>query len=84
MRAGGKSVAWRRDDVDMYAFHCTVPDGADTLEINLDLLAASRGGFGTSTSRIGVIRWNEVLLYPKGKPIEAIEFQASLTVPTGW
>jgi predicted metalloprotease with PDZ domain len=84
MRAGGKSVAWRRDDVDMYAFHCTVPDGADTLEVNLDLLAAGRGGFGTTTSRIGVIRWNEVLLYPKGKPIEAIEVQASLTVPPGW
>jgi predicted metalloprotease with PDZ domain len=84
MQAGGKAVPWRRDDVDMYAFHCTVPEGSATLEVSLDLLAASRGGFGTSTSHIGVIRWNEILLYPKGKPIEAIDFQASLKVPAGW
>ena len=28
MQAGGKDVSWRRDDVDMYAFHCTVPGGS--------------------------------------------------------
>jgi predicted metalloprotease with PDZ domain len=84
LRAGGKAVPWRRDDVDVYAFHCTVPDGADALEVALDLLAAGRGGFGTTTQHIAVVRWNEVLLYPKGKPIQAIDFQASLKLPDGW
>ena len=28
MHVDGKDVPWRRDDVDMYAFHCTVPEGA--------------------------------------------------------
>lgn len=27
MEAGGKAVLWQRDDVDMYAFHLTVPEG---------------------------------------------------------
>jgi predicted metalloprotease with PDZ domain len=84
MQAGGHAVPWRRDDIDMYAFHCTVPDGAHTLEIALDLLAAGRGGFGTTTQNIAVVRWNEVLLYPKGRPIGAIDFEASLRLPAGW
>src|SRR4051794_5581847 len=29
IRAGGRTVPWRRDDLDLYAFHVTVPDGAD-------------------------------------------------------
>jgi predicted metalloprotease with PDZ domain len=84
MQAGGKEVTWRRDDVDMYAFHCTVPQGAQTLDVALDLLAAGRGGFGDQTENITVIRWNQFLVYPKGKPIDAIDFKASLKVPTGW
>jgi predicted metalloprotease with PDZ domain len=83
-RANGMAVPWKRDDIDMYAFHFNVPEGADTLEVSLDLLAASRGGFGTTTDQIAAVRWNEVLLYPKGKPIEAIDFLASLKLPDGW
>ncbi len=84
MHTGGQEVPWRRDDVDMYAFHCTVPEGARTLEVALDLLAAGRGGFGDATQNIAVLRWNQVVLYPKGKPIDSIDFQASVKIPTGW
>src|SRR5689334_750248 len=27
--AKGKPVVWKRDGVDLYSFHCTVPEGAD-------------------------------------------------------
>src|SRR5690348_13639252 len=27
LSAGGKAIAWRRDDVEMFAFHCEVPAG---------------------------------------------------------
>jgi predicted metalloprotease with PDZ domain len=84
MQAAGKTIPWKRDDTDMYAFHCTVPEGAAQLEVTLDWLAASRGGFGTATDHIAVIRWNHFLLYPKGKPISEIDYQASLKVPAGW
>src|ERR1700730_3567083 len=38
LSAAGKTVAWRRDDVDMYAFHLEVPAGATALDVMLDFL----------------------------------------------
>src|SRR3989441_9907142 len=47
--AAGKPLPWRRDDVDMYAFHCQVPAGASSLEVNLDYLSpVSTGSFSAS------------------------------------
>ena len=43
MRAAGKPISWRRDDVDMYAFHCTIPDGADPTKV--EPAPAGRPGF---------------------------------------
>src|SRR5258708_10833302 len=37
--AGGKTTPWRRDDVDMYAFHLEIPAGAKELEVALDFLS---------------------------------------------
>ncbi len=51
--ADGKEIAWRRDDVDMYAFHLNVPQGINSLDAKLDFLAtAAASGFsaGASTS----------------------------------
>jgi predicted metalloprotease with PDZ domain len=84
IKASSKDVPWRRDDIDMYAFHCTVPEGVGTLDVALDLLAAGRGGFGNATQNIAVLRWNQVALYPKGKSIDSVDFQASVKVPAGW
>src|SRR5678815_4535774 len=33
LNAGGKSIAWRRDDVEMFAFHCDIPAGVDVLAV---------------------------------------------------
>ncbi len=43
--AGGKTLVWKRDPVDMYAFHLDVPAGASGVEVALDFLApaATRG-----------------------------------------
>src|SRR6202012_1345205 len=32
----GQPIPWRRDLVDLYAFHCEIPAGASHLEIDLD------------------------------------------------
>ena len=37
--AGGRTVAWRRDDVNMYAFHINVPQGAASLDIAFDYVS---------------------------------------------
>ena len=36
LSANGKPVAWRRDDVEMFAFHCEVPQGVAELEVSFD------------------------------------------------
>jgi hypothetical protein len=38
-RVDGKEIEWRRDDVDMFAFHCQVPAGTSELEVSLDYVS---------------------------------------------
>jgi hypothetical protein len=70
MTAAGKTVPWRRDDVDMYAFHLDVPAAQSALEVAPDfLLPAGTESFSSaasSTANLAVLSWNQVLLYPEG------------------
>jgi predicted metalloprotease with PDZ domain len=88
IRAAGAAVPWTRDDVDVYAIHCRVPDGAGAVEVSLDLLASPlTSGYSagaTTTPRVGVINWNQFLLYPAGRSVRDIECRASLVLPDGW
>jgi predicted metalloprotease with PDZ domain len=88
MSAGGKEVAWRRDDVDMYAFHLDVPQGAEMLEVSLDYLSPpeTSGSHDRSdaTAKIAVLNWYLVTLYPQGVKTDDLTYQASLQLPTGW
>src|SRR5215471_21341862 len=36
--ADGKAIEWKRDDVEMYAFHLTVPPGVTSLDVKLEFL----------------------------------------------
>lgn len=86
--AGGQTLPWRRDPVDMYAFHLTIPAGASAVEAQLDYLAPVAGGNFTAgssnTSNLAVLSWHTVLLYPKGFPGEQLTYQAGLRLPVGW
>lgn len=86
--ANGAPVEWRRDELDMFAFHVTVPPGATSLEADLDYLAYPGGAIfsaGSSVSpKLAVMSWNTVLLYPAGAPSDAIQFEPSLRIPAGW
>lgn len=88
LTADGKSLSWRRDLVDMYAIHITVPQGARTLDATFDFLSPTSGGsFGGSVSATPVIvdlEWNQVLLYPSGYASKNIMFDASVRLPSGW
>src|SRR5437870_12359784 len=88
IQAGGRPIAWKRDDVDLYAFHCTVPDGIDAIEVTLDYLGgAIREGYSASasmTARLAVLNWHLVLVYPKGAPVRDQRVRARLTLPQGW
>jgi predicted metalloprotease with PDZ domain len=86
--ANGQQLAWVRDDVNMFAFHVTVPDGVSTLNVKLDFLAtAAASGFsaGASTSaNLAMLSWNEVILYPAGILPSKIEVQPAVKLPAGW
>lgn len=88
MTASGKPLAWRRDDVDMYAFHVDVPQGVSSIEVELEYLGpVKEQGFSaaaSATEELAVISWNQLLLYPKGYPSSELTFAASLHLPSGW
>ena len=86
--AGGKTIPWRRDDVDMYAFHLEVPAGVREIEVALDFLSPTfAGGFtagASTTSHLAIVTWNQLLLYPEGSNISDVTFKANLSLPAGW
>ena len=87
MEAGGRSLSWQRDAVDMYEFHVSVPAGIDTLDVSLDALTSqdSAGGGGpAASSDLLDLNWNAVVLYPKGTRSDDVSFMPSVTLPGGW
>ena len=86
--ANGQSIPWKRDDVNMYAFHVTVPAGAASLNITFDFISAPESpGFssgGSTTTELAVLNWNQLLLYPQGATPNQLRYQANLKVPNSW
>lgn len=86
--AHGQNVPWRRDSINMFAFHLDVPAGVTTLEAKADFLAtAAASGFsaGASTSpNLCLLSWNEVLLYPANERASQVSFEPSVKLPEGW
>jgi predicted metalloprotease with PDZ domain len=87
-RAGGKEIVWRRDDVDMFAFHCQVPAGVSELEVSLDYVSPIGPTPGrenpSATAQLALLNWYTVLLYPQGAKSDDLTYIASLQIPTGW
>ena len=88
MTADGLPIVWRRDDVDMFAFHLEVPAGATNVEVALDFLLTSGSGRfsagGSVTPQLLDLNWNQLLLYPQGAKADEIQFTATLRLPEGW
>jgi predicted metalloprotease with PDZ domain len=76
--ANGQTLPWRRDDLDLYQFHLTVPAGVSTLHAHLDCI--SQG----ATQNQAVLEWERLLLYPAAVPVRQIAIQPSVIVPAGW
>jgi predicted metalloprotease with PDZ domain len=82
--ANGKRIPWRRDPVDMYAFHVELPPDAKSLEVNFDYLAAQDPKRSRIDSKFADVTWNSVLLYPAGYFSRDIKFETTLHLPEGW
>ena len=77
--ANGQTLAWRRDDVDLYQFHLTIPQGVSTLHAHLDCIVTDR-----VSQKLAAMEWEALMLYPANTPVRDIPIQPSVKVPPGW
>jgi predicted metalloprotease with PDZ domain len=77
--AGGKRIAWHRDEVDMFTFHLTVPTNADRIEIRFEFPADDR-----VTPCLMGLEWNDAALYQAGYPTRVQMYQPTLVIPADW
>jgi predicted metalloprotease with PDZ domain len=88
VHAGDRELPWRRDDVNLYAFHIDVPQGVSKLDIHVDFLAVPGSTVSSddgSTSGVqATMEWEEVLLYPAGVPVSDIPVVPSVKLPADW
>ena len=84
--ANGKPVEWKRDPVDVFAFHLTVPVGAALLNIEFQHLSpvSPASGRVVMTQEIIGLQWDTVLLYPAGYFVSGIQTRVSAKLPSGW
>ena len=77
--AGGKRIAWHRDEVDMFTFHLTVPADVDRIDVRFQFPADDR-----ITPQLMGLAWNAVALYYAGYPTKTQIYQPTLVIPADW
>jgi predicted metalloprotease with PDZ domain len=84
--ANGKVLPWRRDPVDVFAFHIDVPAGVKTIEAAFQFLSATQANQGriVATDTMISLQPNSVSLYPAGYYTRQIPIQMTVTYPDGW
>ncbi len=84
--ANGQKLDWIRDDVDVYAFHLTVPEGVSEITAKFQFVSAtssSQGRIVMAPSMLN-LRWHQVSLYPAGYYVRQIAVEATAIYPAGW
>lgn len=84
--AGGKTLTWRRDPVEVFAFHVDLPP--DTREVTATFVHTaprqSSEGRVTVSDTLLNLQWDKLSLYPAGHYVRRIMIRPSLRVPSGW
>src|SRR6266699_3924385 len=85
--AAGQPLVWKRDSVELFAFHIDVPPGANSVDVRLDFLSPAKNGTNSpvsATSELAILTWNQLVLYPRGQASDDLEITAQLRLPEGW
>lgn len=85
-RAGNTPLSWRRDPVEVYAFHIAVPDGVREVTasfIHTSPLRPTEGRI-TMTQEMLNLQWEKMSLYPAGHYVRRIRVKPQVTFPQGW
>lgn len=81
--ANGQPLDWRRDSLDLYAFHVTVPPSVHAIDADFDVLMNAPGDV-TSTHAVAILNWNRALLYQDGIDSHHYFVRPSILLPPGW
>jgi predicted metalloprotease with PDZ domain len=90
--AAGRVLPWRRDSVDLYAFHLDVPSGVSRLGVDLEIdtsIAPDGVVQGletprTATESLLILEWNQLVLYRQGARADDLPYRASVRLPDRW
>src|SRR2546425_3492714 len=86
--SGSRTVVWKLDSVELFAFHINVPPGASTIDVKLDFFstpdAAGFSSAASATSELAILSWNQMVLYPRGLASDDLEVAAQLRLPQDW
>jgi predicted metalloprotease with PDZ domain len=84
--ANGRELQWKRDTLDVYAFHVDVPAGVNAIDVEFQYVSPTDNNQGriVATPDMASIQWIANSLYPAGYYTRNIPVQASVIVPTGW
>jgi predicted metalloprotease with PDZ domain len=84
--ANGRPLKWKRDPIEVYAFHVAVPQGVSAVDVDFQFLSATSENQGRTvmTPDMSSIQWLSLSMYPAGHYVRQIPVQASVIVPNGW
>jgi len=90
--ANGKPLAWRRDSVDLGAFHLEIPSGVTQLGVDLEIdtsiaadgVVQGREAARAATESLLILEWNQLVLYPANTRSDDLSYQAAVQLPPGW
>src|SRR5215831_2261429 len=85
--ANGNPLLWKRDSIELFAFHIDVPQAVSSIDVKLDFLSSAEADGSnsvSSTSELAILSWNQVILYPQGQASDDLEITARLRLPRDW
>jgi predicted metalloprotease with PDZ domain len=80
-QGNGAVISWQRDLLDTFTFHLDIPAGVDHLNAEYDFIEPEGN---SSTDKLMILEWNDVILYPGGTPAQQLSYEAKLIMPDGW
>ena len=85
MRANGELLAWRRDPLNVFAFHVDVPAGVNALDLTFQFVSPTQTNQGriVATREMLNLQWEMVLLYPAGHYAARIRIVPTLQAAGG-
>ncbi|HZG47326.1 MAG TPA: peptidase M61, partial [Allosphingosinicella sp.] len=84
--SGNRTLTWRRNPEDVFAFDVDVPAGVRSVEARFDYLSDMPGDIGRTemTPDLINLQWEKMSLYPAGHFVRQIRIRPTVVLPEGW